>query len=317
MPPEFEDRSSQGDRQEKDARCGIEKYLNKTVGSRREETMSKRRWDISGKIRQGVAASMMVASLLLWSGPVAAQGQSPNSAGSEQNGRALGILMHMANYLAEAPSLSVTIRSDYDAIQESGERIEFGRRIRILLQRPDRLRVDTERSDGQRGILIFDGKEITAFKPGDNVYATVEKPGTVDGALVYLVRDLQVTIPLARLFTTTLPQQMEKLVESVAYVETDALFDVPVDHIAARTAEVDFQFWIAQGEQPLPRRVIITYKNAPGQPQFQADFSDWNFSPQVSAESFVFIPPKGAEKIPFIIPARIPSQAPSENGGAK
>jgi hypothetical protein len=290
--------------------------VNKTVGNRREETMSNRRWNISGSFYRGIAASMLVASLLLWTDPAAAQDQSHDSAVSEQNGQAMDILMHMADYLARAPRFSVTIRSDYDAIQESGERIEFGRKLRILLQRPDRLRVETERSDGQRSLVLFNGKEITAFKPGDNVYAMMEKPGTIDGALVYLVRDLQLTIPLARLFTTTLPQQMEKLVESVAYVETDALFDVPVEHIAARTAEVDFQFWIAKDEQPLPRRVIITYKNEPGQPQFRADFSNWSLAPQVSAESFVFIPPKGAEKIPFIIPARNQSQAPSEKGGA-
>jgi hypothetical protein len=279
--------------------------------------MLNRRWNLLRSINLGAAALTVVGALILGSVPAPAQGQSPDSAASEQNGQAMELLMHMANYLAQAPRLSVTVRSGYDAIQKSGERIEFGEMVRVLLQRPDRLRFETERSDGQRGILIFDGKKITVFKPRDNVYATVEKPGTVDGALVYLVRDLQVTIPLARLFTTTLPQQMEKIVESVAYVETDPLFDVPVDHIAARTAEVDFQVWIAKGEHPLPRRVIITYKNAPGQPQFWADFSDWNLAPQVSADRFVFIPPKGAEKIPFIIPVRNRSQAPSGKGGAQ
>ncbi len=216
----------------------------------------------------------------------------------------MAILMTMANFLAKAPAFSVTIRSGYDAIQADGQRIEFGDRRRILLQRPDRFRVEVERSDGDRGLVVFDGKAITAFKVDDNVYASAEKPGTVDDALVYLVRDLQMTLPLARMFHTRFPQQIGKRVTSISYVEEDTLFDVPTDHLAARSAELDVQIWIAQGEQPLPRRVVFTYKNAPGQPQFWADLSDWNLSPKLAADSFTFTPPAGAEQIPFLAPTR-------------
>jgi hypothetical protein len=259
----------------------------------------------------------VAAALLFWSGTAPAQGEAPAAAGEGQVGEEMETLMNMARFLAQQQRFSVSVRNGYDAIQEDGERIEFGQRQRILLQRPDRLRVEIERSDGDRGMVLFDGKEITAFKADDNVYATVEKPGTVDGALVYLVRDLQLTLPLARMFHTMLPQQFEQLVESVDYVETDVLFDAPVDHLAFRTAEVDCQIWIDQGEQPLPRRVVITYRDVPGQPQFWANFSDWNLAPEASVARFVFIPPEGAEKVPFIIPAREPGQAPPKEGGAQ
>ena len=63
---------------------------------------------------------------------------------------------------------------------------------------------------------------------------------------------------------------------------------MPCDHIAARTATVDFQVWVAEGERPLPRRVVITYLEEEGQPQFRAQFSDWNLTPEVP-ESLVCI----------------------------
>jgi hypothetical protein len=220
----------------------------------------------------------------------------------------------MANFLAQAPAFSVTIRSGYDAIQSSGERIEFGGKRRILLRRPDRLRVDAERSNGDRGLVLFDGKGITAFKADDNAYARVEKSGTVDDALVYLVRDLQMTLPLARMLHTRFPEYMEKQITSILYVEENSLFDVPTDHLAVRSAEVDLQIWIAQGEQPLPRRVVITYKNAPGQPQFRADLSDWDLSPQMAADSFSFIPPAGSEQVPFLAPQRQKGSLPMQKG---
>jgi len=261
-------------------------------------------------------AVLAVAALLLWGGSVPAQETTP-AAVQAVSSQEMAVLMNMARFLAQAQNFSVSMRSGYEAIQEDGERIDFGAKRRLLLQRPDRLRVEVERSSGEQGMVLFDGKAITAFKAGDNVYATVEKPGTVDGALVYLVRDLQLTLPLARLFHTMLPQQLEQLVQSVDFVETDALFDVPVDHLAVRTAEVDCQFWIARGEQPLPLRVVITYKEVPGEPRFWADLSEWNLTPEFSADRFAFTPPAGAEKVPFIIPARMRSQAPPEEGGAQ
>ena len=259
--------------------------------------------------------ALLAVVLALGATPALAAGDAPAATAAEQDPEARAILMTMARFLAKAPAFSVTIRNGYDAIQADGQRIEFGGKCRILLQRPDRLRVETERSDGDQGLVVFDGKGITAFKTEDNVFARVEKPGTVDNALIYLVKDLQMTLPMARMFLSDFPQSLEKLVTTISYVEENALFDVPTDHLAARSAEVDMQIWIAQGEQPLPRRIILTYKNAPGQPQFRADLSDWELSPKVVADSFTFTPPAGAEQVPFLAPVRQKGSLPMQKGG--
>lgn len=212
------------------------------------------------------------------------------------------LLLGMAKFMAGAPGLRVTMRSGYDAIQSDGERVEFGERRQIVLARPGGLRVDVERSDGERGSVVFDGKWITAYNATENVYARVEKAGTVDDALVYMVRDLQATLPLARLFTTRLSGEMARLATSITFVEECSLFDVPTAHVAVRSKDVDVQFWIAKGPEPLPRRVIITYKNAPGEPQFRADLYDWNAAPKADATAFTFVPPAGAEQVMYLAP---------------
>ena len=51
--------------------------------------------------------------------------------------------------------------------------------------------------------------------------------------------------------------------------------------------------------EPLPRRLVITYKHADGRPQFWAQFSEWNLAPEVPDTLFVFTPPAGAVKIAF------------------
>jgi hypothetical protein len=62
---------------------------------------------------------------------------------------------------------------------------------------------------------------------------------------------------------------------------------------------VDFQVWVADGEQPLPQRVVITYRKSPGQPQFRAQFSDWNLAPAIGESTFAAAVPAGAQKVAF------------------
>jgi hypothetical protein len=234
---------------------------------------------------------------------------------AELDPEARAILMEMAEFISKAPAFSVTLRSAYDAIQEDGQYIEFGERRHVLLQRPDRLRVESERSDGEHNLVLFDGKKITGFKADDNIFAQVEKPGTIDEALIYLVRDLQFKLPLARMLHTGFAQQLEKMITAVSYVEEDVLFDVVTDHLAVRAENIDMQLWVAQGDEPLPRRIVITYMNAPGQPQFRGDFTDWSLAPKVAADSFTFTPPADAEQVPVIARVREKGSIPAQKGG--
>lgn len=262
-------------------------------------------------IFSGLAALLLILGAL----PAFAVGEAPAPAAPGQDPEAKAILMKMADYIAKAPAFGMTFRSGYDAIQADGQRIEFGGKRKVLLKRPDRLRVEIERSDGDEGLVVFDGKGITVYKADDNVFAKVEKAGTVDQILVYLVKDLQFTLPMARMLLTDFPEQIEKKITGISYIEENTLFDVPTDHLAVRSADVDMQLWIAQGDQPLPRRIILTYKNAPGEPQFRADFLEWTISPKMRDDSFIFSPPADAEQIPLLAPVRQKGSIPVQKGG--
>ncbi len=248
------------------------------------------------------AIVIAVVAVVAGAGAAGAADPSPATAATPQDPAARALLLNMANFIARAPGLSLTMRSGYDAVQADGQRIEFGERRKILMQRPDKLRVEVERSDGERGGVTYDGRWITAFNANENVYARVEKVSSVDDILVYMVRDLRATVPLARMLTTGFPADVEKRATEVRLVEEFTLFDVPTDHLAVRTSEVDLQLWIARGPQPLPRRVVITYRNEPGQPQFRADLYDWKVAPRFDADAFAFVPPAGAEQISYLAP---------------
>ena len=239
--------------------------------------------------RDTVGAACMAAAVLAQSG-AGAKEPAPD---------AKAILMRMADFLSKSPRMSVTVHSSYDALQAEGDKVEWNDVREVTLSRPDRLRINTQRSDGARSLLVFDGKEITTFDESSKAYAQASHPGSVDDAVVYFVRDLGMRLPFAVLLLSRLPAELEQRVQSVEYVEKTATLSAPAHHIAGRTATVDFQLWIADGDRPAPLRAVLTYKEAPGQPQFRAQFSDWNFDSRPPDSAFTFTPPEGAKKIPF------------------
>ncbi len=213
--------------------------------------------------------------------------------------QAIAVLKRASAFLAQAKSFSVTIDAGFDAVQESGQKIEFGETRKVVLRRPDRLRIDTTKRDGSKDGLVFNGKDITVFHLRENVYATATKPGSIDQVMDYIVNELEVRVPLVELLKSNLDKSLPQQVRSAAYVEQSSIGGVATDHVALRADDVDAQLWITRDKQPLPRRIVITYKRADGRPQFWAQFSDWNLSPQTSDSLFVFKPAKDATKIAF------------------
>jgi hypothetical protein len=227
----------------------------------------------------------------------------PPAAMSEDN-RAAARLEAMARLLAKTRNVVVTVDCKYDVLQDSGQKIEFGERREITLRRPDRARVDVTRRDGSRRGILFDGAQLTAFDLDQKVYATVPRPGTVDTAFAYFNHDLNMRLPLRELFAADLPEQLKDVVATARLVGEESIGGVATDHIAFRGDTADVQLWIPREGDPLPRRIVITYRLAEGQPQFEADFSGWNLRADTPDATFIFAPAAGAERIPIVVPGR-------------
>ena len=257
----------------------------------------------------------LIAGLALPSAAISDE-KPPAVASSPESQDAKALLMRMAEFLAKTKAFSMTMNAVYDVVQDNGQKIEFGEVRQVLIDRPDHLRVQLELSNGEKERIYFDGKNIIVFSPKENVFSKLEKSGTVDDMLKYVIQDLQVPIPLALLLASSVKEELEKRTTEVDYVEQTSIGGKPVDHLAGRMADVDFQLWLQEGEQPLPLRAIITYKQAAGQPQFAANLSDWNLAPKIDEAALAFSPPAGAEAVPFMVsmPAKV---AAKKSGGSR
>lgn len=213
---------------------------------------------------------------------------------------ARNILLRMAEFMARTNNFSVSVRDSYDVYQKSGQKIEFSEMRKITVVRPDRLRIDVEESSGDRQMLLFDGKELTVATPSRNVYARTPQPGSIDDAVNYVITGLGMKVPFSVLLQTTAAKELDKKTQTLDYVERTTIFGAPAHHLAGRTASVDYQIWVADGDQPLPQRLVLTYRKEKGQPQFRAHFSDWNLAAVTPASLFEFVPPAGMHKITFL-----------------
>jgi hypothetical protein len=83
---------------------------------------------------------------------------------------------------------------------------------------------------------------------------------------------------------------------SAAYVGLHQVRGVKCHHVMGRQENVDWQLWIQAAEPFVPRKLVITYKELPGQPQYIAFLDDWNVAAEVPDATFTFTPPAGARK---------------------
>ena len=224
---------------------------------------------------------------------------------------AVAIASRAGDFLREARRFSFSAESGYEVVQEDGSKLEFGSLRRYAVQRPDRLRVETEPREGNRRLTLFDGKAFVQADLGENVYARADlkQPRDID-FVIDLVRDrMDSPLPLAELLRNDPRQAFEDSLESAEVIGSERLRGIDCNHLALRNPDADLQFWIAQGAEPVVRRVVITYRNLDGQPSFWADLDDWSFDPKLAADAFTYQPPEGAERVRFDVrPAPAPVQ---------
>ena len=221
--------------------------------------------------------------------------------------QALTLLKKTADFIAGAGSFSFSAEYGFDAVQASGQKIEFGGSRKFMVRRPDRARIEFARRDGTAGELILDGKRVVLVNKNKNLYSTANRTGNVGTILDFVADKLGVVVPLHDFLGPDSAAVLTQGLVSARYGGEATIAGVACDHVAIRTDVVDYQVWISRGEQPLPRRLVITYREAEGQPQFWAQFIKWDVNPELGDSLFVYAPGEGAEEIPFVAPPALPT----------
>ena len=208
-------------------------------------------------------------------------------------------LQEMFDFLSKTQRIKVNVASTYDTLQRDGQLIEFGTNTEWILRRPGKVLINSVSWEGDDRTFYFDGKDITYYDSSYNVYAVAPKEGDLDQAFDYFVEKLNMPLPLTELFSERHPFDLKANIESSMYLGEATLNGVDCNEFTFRFPETDLQIWIKEGDQPLPVRMVITYKKSPGKPQYQAQFSEWDLTSVMPDRLFKFNPPTDSRKIIF------------------
>jgi hypothetical protein len=211
--------------------------------------------------------------------------------------RAAEKLQRMSAVLAKARNLSLTAESLYDQVESSGVKIKRAVSQEIVLQRPDSLYFRSVRDDGKVREGRYDGRALTIVPEGGGAYARIDVPGTVDTMLDLIQADYQVNVPVADLLYGDLYGRVkDHLLSGVDLGERTVGGEV-LDHLSFETTGVDWQLWLEQGDRPLPRRLVVTFVNVSGEPEYLTVIKEWKLDPTVQGEMFRFDPPADWRRI--------------------
>jgi hypothetical protein len=242
--------------------------------------------------------SLLVSSIIgVFSVTSSALHAATQQKGPEISDDASAALLRMGQTLrAEQFSFQVqTIRNYADT---SGQPLHIFHTMKVVVRRPNRLTVDVTGDDGARK-LVFDGKTAILYLAAENKYATVPvQEGTIEAMMKEVMGRLGVDFPLADLLTEAPNKAFLTGVTSGRVVNTVTIDGSPYLHLFfSQPPGIELELWLRQNDQSLPRRLIVTYRNLPGQPNFIALFSDWDFNTHPSEADFTFQPPADATQI--------------------
>jgi hypothetical protein len=207
------------------------------------------------------------------------------------------VVRRACEHLQSLGRFSVLAEISYDEVLAAGYKLQYSRAGRLMVEKPNRFRFESDSDKGYR-TAWYDGQSLTIYDEDLNVYATFDAPNTIDATLD-LIADRGIVLPLDDLLYSQPCAGLGEHVQSGYYVGLNYVDGGFHHHVLLATDAVDVQLWVEDDETPLIRKVVITYGEEPGEPQFIALLRDWDVAPAPSPADFVFTPPTGAKEIDF------------------
>ena len=215
--------------------------------------------------------------------------------------RAVEMLQAMSARLAAAKSLSFTAVASYEYPSRLGPPIVYTMRYDVSLQRPNLLKVVVP-GDGPATEFTWDGKEMVAFAPAENLVAVAAAPATLEGALKQAFDTAAIYFPFTDLL---LPDPYAAIAPSalLAYVigPSGIVGGVKTDMLVWANDDVFLQMWIGVDDK-LPRRMRAIFRADPRGLRHDLEFGDWKLGPTLSGDAFDTAKAKAGQPMPFAVP---------------
>ena len=219
------------------------------------------------------------------------------------------IVRKMSDHLAAARSFTVQT-TDIRTRARGGKDSTVRTTRRLTLRRPDRLALDVSGDGSLRG--WYDGSKLTFVSDPQKVWARANGGGTIDETLDRLADHLAMPIPMADFLYSSPYESLIGTKSSGGYVGRETIGDVPCVHVVYTHPAVDWDLWVAEQGDPLPKKFRVTAKTSGRPKTTEVIFDKWALGVEASDATFAAEVPTGYERIQIVVGApRTTSSGPS------
>jgi hypothetical protein len=217
--------------------------------------------------------------------------------------RAVELLKGMSARLAAAKSLSFTAVASYEYPSRLGPPIVYTMRYDVALQRPNQLKIAVP-GDGPATEFTWDGKEMVAFAPAENLVAVESAPPTLEGALKQAFDRAAIYFPFTDLLLSDPYAAISPGAVTAFVVGPSAIVGgVKTDMIVWANNDVFLQIWLGTEDQ-LPRRIRAQFRADPQKLRHDLELSNWQLDGAIPADTFSTTKAKAGMPMAFATPGR-------------
>jgi hypothetical protein len=194
--------------------------------------------------------------------------------------------------------LSFTVKETTHRVRRDGQKETLQLTRDIIVRRPDRFY--SKQTGDRSSDTWYDGKRITVAMHNEKVFAQARTPETIDGTLDAASKRYGVVLPVGDL----LYSQPEKylLADNMTggYQGSEKVEGTDCHHLRFVAPSVDWELWLPEQGDPLPKRLKVVQKKQKGEPGADIVFVNWNLSASASDETFDPKVPQDYEGIALI-----------------
>jgi len=199
--------------------------------------------------------------------------------------QAAKLLQDMSDFLGS--KYEYTFKADvmFDEVIDSKRKLQYSATETVYVKKPNQLAIEYV-SDLGGYKLWYDGNQATILEVPGNLFSLATLGGSVNSILTKLEDKYDFIPALSEFLFINTKKVLTENVTSGTYFGGSKVFGKRCQHLAFEEQNIDWQIWIEDGKRPIPRKLVITYKNKPGSPQFIAILKDWIFEKPITNYAF-------------------------------
>ena len=211
------------------------------------------------------------------------------------------VMRSMSDSLARSKTFAFETSEVLDLVGpgEAKRTLRFTRKVTV--RRPSALFFELHGTgDTALDITVrYDGHTLTASSGPDKVWAETDVPGTLDETMDDVARRFGLPVPIADVVYSSPYDAFIGRTTKGGFVARETLDSVPCVKLDYDDAFVGVRLWIPASGEPLPRRLELVYKQAPGS-MARIDFTRWSLDVPTTDAMFAFQPTEGHPQLEFL-----------------